>query len=469
MRALYPSAWLGGPLADRRIAWAIPAAALAGTAVWLLPSVQQIILFGGAAAVAFAMLPLLWREGYTWAILWLAPLANLEQFPTVGVRVAKYALIALAVAIAVSKRRIARPAPSTWPTRPLYLVLALFAWIWTSALTGGAPLAGALEAARLSAVAFVAYLWLSEPGRAGGRRRWYVLWMIMGLYQVAACTLEAVLLSSVRSYGTLSNANALGTYLIATVALAAAAAIRAPSRRARAASRLVLVALLFALYLTGSRSAWLAVALTLVVMAIAARRWLVLAGAASIMAAALYVYVSNPVVRFTVDAALRLEGGLTHRPILWDAADRAWSHAWLIGYGLEAGGEQMEAEARYPTPVHRHLAAEIVQAGSPHNFYREMLLETGVVGLVLLLAAVFAVWRSGWRARRSPDGWRAVYALAFCSVTAGYMVHSYFERSVLLGSMSSAVFYWFLATQALRADDPPFAAGPQARAEVMAT
>jgi O-antigen ligase len=460
-----PSIVIDGAWPDRRLLWAAAAAATAATLMWFLPSVHRLLFFLLLGLAGFVLIPLLWREGYTWVVLWLAPVAAFDPLPTAGVRAAKYLLIALALAVAISKRRLLPRTKGTWEKSPVYYTLAVFAWLWIRALTGGAPMDGALEALRLSAVLGLAYFWLSEPDRPGGRSRWYAVWMIMGLYQVVVCAVEAAVLGAVRSYGTFPNANAMGTFLIPTIGLAIAVAFQVPAKVPRIASRALLPLLLYALFLTGSRSAWLATAVTLLTVTVAARRWRVLLAATTAVVLAFGYYATNPLFRYWVDTALRLEYGLTHRPLLWEAADRAWSHAPFAGHGLQGAAEEMARGARYPSAVHRGLAAEIVRVGSPHNFYREMLMETGLIGLTLLLLAVASILQVGWRVRLSLDRWRAAYGLAFTGVTAGILVHSYFERSVFLGSMSAAVFYWFLAVQTLRADDPFYAGAGRGQRE----
>jgi O-antigen ligase len=439
---------------DSGLLWVLAATCAAAVLLWFLPSASRMLFILTLGAAGFALVPVLWREGYTWIVLWLAPVASFDPLPTAGVRAAKYLLIALAIAIAISKRRLIPRAKGTWEKGPVYFTLILFAWLWVRALSGGAPFDGAVEALRLSAVAGLSYLWLSEPGRAGGRKRWYYLWMTMGIYQVAVCVIEATFFGSVRSYGTFPNANAMGTFLIPTIALAAAVSSCAPTKASRTGAFALLPLLLFALYLTVSRAALLATLVTLLSIIVIARKWRVMVAVALVMIVAIGYYSTHPLFRYSVDTTFRLQSGLTHRPILWEAADRAWSRAMIVGYGLEAGGEEMDRAARYLSAEHRAVASELVQAGSPHNFYREMLLETGLIGLALVLLAVASLVRIGWRTRHSSDPWRKAYALALLGVTPGILVHSYFERSVLLGSMSSAVFYWFLAVQMLRADDP---------------
>jgi O-antigen ligase len=278
--------------------------------------------------------------------------------------------------------------------------------------------------------------------------------MIMGLFEVAACVVEASVYGHLRSYGTFPNANAMGTYLVMAVTVAFTAALAAPAGRERRVSGLILLALLFALYLTGARAAWLATAVSLGAVVFALRRWRYVLAGLVMIGAGVYVYTSQPVVRLAADSALRLQFGLTHRPILWAAADRARDRALLFGFGFQAAGEEMAREAKYPTPIHRGLTAEMVETGSVHNFYRELQLETGLIGLALFAIVVVGILRAGWQARGSPDPWRRIYALTLLAVTGGFLVHAYFEHSVFIGSMSSAVFYWFLVAQTIRPDDP---------------
>jgi O-antigen ligase len=424
-----------------------------------LPSVQQQLAWGGLAALAFAAIPLLWREGYTWVILWIAPVVGFDPVPTLTIRVAKYVLVLLAIGAALAKRRLGNHRPGDFDLAPIYACLALLSWLTIRGVTSGNPLDGTGEAMRFAAVAGLLYMWLSEPQQNGGRRRWYFLWLIMAFVEVATCLVQATAFGKVRSYGTFVNANSLGGYLMQTIAIVAAAAVCAPGKRVRGVSILSLPILLYGTYLTGSRGAWLCTTIILLITCALAKAWRPLLAGAVVVLAFAGLYVQDPVIRYATNSVLRLETGATHRGLLWDAADVAIIGSPVVGYGLKAAGSEMERFAKYPSPVHRALMAEIMQHGNPHNFYREILLTCGAVGLALLLVAVILLIRQGWQRLKSRDPWRRVYALALVSVTAGVLVQSYFERSMLLGSMSAAVFYWFVAAQMLRADDPEFAEG----------
>ena len=427
---------------------------LAGACFWILPFVLQMGVGAVALGLIFLLVPLLWREGYTWVLLWLAPIAAFDPMPTEALRTIKYVLVAAALFIALLKRR-GEPAAYSHPRDPvLWAGIGLLMWIWFRAILGGSPLAGAAEAGRITLVAALIYMWLSEPARAGGRRRWFVLWMLMAMYQVAICFVEASAFGHLRSYGTFPNANAMGTYFLLTIVPALAAAMTARTRSERLLLYIVVAALAAALYLTGSRAAWLSTTVALIAVAIVARHWRFVALGLVGVAALVALYATSPIARLATDAALRLQTGLTHRPLLWEAADRARDRAPVLGYGLEAAGEPMAAEARYPSPVHREVVSEMMIKGSPHNFYRELQLETGAIGLILLGVLIGYVLRATWRARRSTDRWRRVYGVAAFSTTLAILVHAYFERSVFIGAMSSAVFYWLLVAQSLRPDDP---------------
>jgi O-antigen ligase len=456
IRALDRLAW--GADAPWRASWLLrfgfPALALTSTFAWFIP---YTVATAAGAALAVALLlaiPILWREGYTWMVLWLAPIAAFDPVPTQGLRAAKYVLLAAAIAVALAKRQLTSPVPGRFDARAAWPSVVLLAWLHLTALFGRAPLAGALEAGRLTLVAGLVYLWLSETPRRGCRRYYFALWMVMAAFQVSVCIVEATALGALRSYGTFPNANAMGAYLVITGGLCYAAAINATRRGRRIGLWIFFAALFFALYLTGSRAAWLALALGLLVTAGVARHWRSLAVGLLLIVAASVVYLTQPMFQLATNAALRFQTGLTHRPLLWEAADRAALKVPLWGYGLEATGEAMSKEARYPSDILRSILAPMVGAGNPHNFYRELHLETGAIGLALFAAAVFAILRCAWRNRRSADRDRRVFALALLGVTVGLLVHAYFERSLFLGSMSSAIFYWFVVAQVLREDEP---------------
>lgn len=452
--AIQPGAWNFDAGRTSSIAAALIAFSVAAS--WLLPSPAQWALWAAVGIAIVIVIPLIWREGYTWVILWIAPIAAFDPVPTEGLRIAKYLVVFLVILVPILKRRLAPETTVRVDFKPLWPAVALMVWIWIRALTGDAPVAGAFEAMRLSMVAAVVYLWLSDRERDGGRKRWYSVWMIMGLFQVAACLVEATIYGHLRSYGTFTNANSLGAYLFLAIAIAMAVAIAAPSRRDRFWSHFVLFALLVALYLTASRASWLATAVTAIVLTITLRSWrFALIGVVG-LCIGVTMYMSNPVFQFMTDSALRIDTGLTHRPIIWEAADRAREHVPIWGFGIDAAGPEMAREASYPSSVHREIIADVVQYGSPHNFYRELHLETGIIGVAIFVCMIAMLLIHSWRGRGSPDPWRRIYSITLFGVIVGVLVHSMFERSVFLGSMSSAIFFWFLVAQSLRPEDPRY-------------
>ena len=115
-----PLAPVAGSWFDRRLIWGIVASAVAGTLVWFLPSVHRLLFFLFLGVAGFALIPILWREGYTWVVLWLAPVAAFDPLPTVGVRAAKYILIAAAIIIAISKRKLLPRPKGMWERAPVW-------------------------------------------------------------------------------------------------------------------------------------------------------------------------------------------------------------------------------------------------------------------------------------------------------------------------------------------------------------
>lgn len=456
IRALRPLTWgADAPWGPGTLLWlGFPLLAASSVLLWFLPPTLATAAGAGLIVALLLAVPLLWREGYTVMVLWLAPIAAFDPLPTAGLRAAKYVLLAAAIALALGKRNLTRSAAGRFDVAAIWPSLLFLAWLWVRALFGREPLAGAVEAGRLTLVAGLVYLWLTEQPREGARRFHFALWMAMAAFQATVCIVEASALGALRSYGTFPNANAMGSYLVFSAGLCYSYAVTLPPRRSRLGWWLLLLALLFAMYLTGSRAAWVGLTICLFVTAAAAKHWRSLTLGILALLAVGVVYLTSPVFRLLTQAALRFQTGLTHRPILWEAADRAAFDAPLWGYGLEATGDVMSKEARYPSEIHREILAPMMSAGNPHNYYRELWLETGLIGIAFFAVAFGALARAAWHHRHSPDRVRRTYALTLLGVTCGLVVHSYFERSVFLGSMSSAIFFWFLVAQTLRDDEP---------------
>jgi O-antigen ligase len=137
------------------------------------------------------------------------------------------------------------------------------------------------------------------------------------------------------------------------------------------------------------RTVWLAIVVGVAVLMLRdrrlGRRALVLVALGGVMTAVAFVWLgglqegSQPVVQSG-------SGNLSWRVQSWEQLVTAWSHNstdWVIGQPVGSGFTR-EIEGT-ETNVH------------PHNFYIEVLIRTGVAGLVALIALTVGLLRALWR------------------------------------------------------------------------
>jgi hypothetical protein len=224
--------------------------------------------------------------------------------------------------------------------------------------------------------------------------------------------------------------------------------------------RWVSVLLLLFVLVLNRRTVWLAIVVGVAIVMLRdrrlGRRALVLVALGAVMAAVAFVWLgglqegSEPLVESG-------SGNLTWRVEGWEALVEAWSHSstdWAVGQPVGSGFTR-EVVAGDKTNVH------------PHNFYIEILLRTGVVGLLALLALTVGLLRALWRTPTRDAGLLgpgmlpallAMQIVWFLTWVPGS------EQGLITG-MAIAV----AATQASRRNLRPRPAPPAARRELLPT
>ena len=126
------------------------------------------------------------------------------------------------------------------------------------------------------------------------------------------------------------------------------------------------------------------------------------------------------------------------RRLIFSTTWRALKHFWPVGTGL---GTFQEVYRSFENP----LTIKLAYVNHAHDEYLEILLETGVAGLVLLLA--FLAWWIGraWRVWR--EGSLSPFAMAAVIASASLMVHSLVDYPLRTAALSS-VFAACLALMA---------------------
>lgn len=183
------------------------------------------------------------------------------------------------------------------------------------------------------------------------------------------------------------SANAVGTLGAIVGIVALVRALQRPGHRVFWST--ILVVSLLTMILTQSRSPILAFAVAAAVVLVASRRFGILAFGALSGVLALATQYGQPVYEFMARGQSGQDlASLTGRVTYWAESLEAIREKPLIGYGANAGGRFVLESA----------LGEAVS--SVHSLYVEVLLDTGAIGLSLLLAGLAATWFSMFRVRR---------------------------------------------------------------------
>ena len=192
-----------------------------------------------------------------------------------------------------------------------------------------------------------------------------------------------------RVVSTLENPNMLAEYLILIFPLAAARFItRGPSTQ-RASALCGGVCIFVCLILTWSRGAWLGLLIAgLFFLLIWHRRamYLIFAGVLSIPFLPL-VLPDSIISRFTSIGNLA-DTSTSYRVNIWQGAVRMLKDFWYCGIGV--------GEPAWFSVYPRYSLAAIEAAPHSHNLYLQTWIESGIVGLCLLLAFIILLCQSNF-------------------------------------------------------------------------
>jgi O-antigen ligase len=417
--------------------------------VWIIPLIQtgRIVLVAGAVLVVGTIFgpPFLAIDGPIQLsldrLLWL---------------------VVIAIAIVLWRRGHARmPVLS----RMDWLVIGVVAWFLASAFRGGEVPTGSSPTARwLFYIAMPAGMYtVARVVAIGGRDlRWMIHGsVVLGIYLAVTAILEIsgrhglVLPRFIvdpeiwefygRGRGPLLNPSANG--FVMTISLVAAViGLVHSGRRGKLIYAAISVVLLVGIYATLTRSAWLGACCAVGMVAMVyAPRWVRVLGLASIviLGGASLSGFKDQLIRMKRDKNLTAsdaERSMKLRPLLAVVAWEMFQDHPLIGHGY---GHYFEFKDPYHNDRSYGLPLEQARSYAQHNVFLSILVDTGLVGLSMIVAWLMMLWAIGWRLARDPVGQPEMRALGMLllGVLTAYVCGGMFQDVMIIPMVHMFLFF----------------------------
>jgi O-antigen ligase len=287
----------------------------------------------------------------------------------------------------------------------------------------------------LTIVTYAVLFWLSVQATDGPAEADSLLRVLLASgYVVATIAIVQCLTDSlghgvvVPAFGPLGQKNVLGAFLAILCPLAYGELVAARSWGARILACNVLAVCVIALFLSFSRSAWLATGLAGLIAAFATRGPGLRFGVASVAAlllviAAILLFGGSQVQRADL-------GEFGDRPAVWRDSLRLIASRPLVGYGPDNFG--LVFPRFQGTDLHQpwdKAHAEMLQVASTQ----------GVIGLAASLLLLVAFVQAFWRGRRNPGAYAVV--AAWVGYTATLQVN--------FSALAAALPFWIFAAAAM--------------------
>lgn len=226
--------------------------------------------------------------------------------------------------------------------------------------------------------------------------------------------------------------NALALFLGRIMPVALALGITQGALRGRwtasAPHLLALAPMVFVLYLTFSRGAWLAISLTLVLMLLGFGRRKTAAIVLVFLAA-----VAVLLVALFQDRALS-SAPIVQRLYVWQAAVSMLKDSPIMGVGLD------NFLYHYPNYMLPEAWRE-PNVSHPHNMFLDFWLRLGILGVAVLLLSQGVFWRRSVHLFKRARGEERGHSLALMGSMTSFLVHGFIDNSFFL--IDLAYIFWF--------------------------
>ncbi len=221
----------------------------------------------------------------------------------------------------------------------------------------------------------------------------------------------------------------LGRVIPVAFALALAKGLGRASWRSAVPYLAALLAMAFVLYLTFSRGAWLAVALTIILMLFALGKSK-LAGGALLVS----IFVSILLLSLFQDRVLS-SAPVLQRAYVWEAAINMIKDHPVMGVGLD------NFLYHYPDYMLPGAWAE-PNVSHPHNIFLDFWLRLGILGIIVLIGLQVIFWSNAIRLYRTGVGDERWLILAIMGSMASFLIHGLFDNSFFLIDLAYQI--WFI-------------------------
>ncbi|MBN2884579.1 O-antigen ligase family protein [Patescibacteria group bacterium] len=242
-----------------------------------------------------------------------------------------------------------------------------------------------------------------------------------------------------RAISTLGQPNFLASLLLLTVPLSILVLVKTKKILFLSLSLIAVILQFLALLMSGSRAAWLAIAVVAVLVLIVETwrqrhfkiLWLIPLFLIFLVTTAYFV---SPVrlqslVNFNA-------GSIALRRSFYQAAGRVIPNNIWTGIGLENGGEVIVGQYQQDWGIFMKVDA---YTDKVHNSVLDVIIQTGIIGLIFwLFLYIFWAWQC-WRLWLKPQG--RAFALAAASAMLAYAISLFFG----LADIAGVFYFWILA------------------------
>ncbi|MDR2502525.1 MAG: O-antigen ligase family protein [Oscillospiraceae bacterium] len=237
----------------------------------------------------------------------------------------------------------------------------------------------------------------------------------------------------VRIYSTLDNPNVLAEYLLLVIPFCGAGLIASKTMRGRLFCLASLGACALAMVLTFSRGGWLGLIFAAAVFLLMIDRRFVFLGIAGL--AALYFLLPPAVLERFASIGNLEDGSTSYRVFIWMGTISALREYWFVGFGPGTAAFNR---------VYPKYAYNSIVAPHSHNLFLQIVCDSGITALVLMLLLLFSVLRrlaaSLRRDGRASDRALRMYRIAGISAICGFAVQSMTDYSFY--NYRVALMFW---------------------------